>query len=388
YIMAGQSNMQGHASTQTFPYMAKDPVSRELHDKLVTVQGAPRTFDKVIVSYLNGTRNGDAIKEGPLGPGFGATFTDKIGPEYAFGATMVEHLDEPILIIKTAWGGKSLHTDFRPPSAGHRTMTEDHVAFLAKREGKAPDEVRAANKSQEGIYYRKMMAHVKSVLEDPGRLVPSYEAGEGYELAGFIWFQGWNDLVAGKIYPKRDSPGGYEAYTESMAHFIRDVRRELDAPEMPFVVGVMGVGGTKASNPEMKASNALFREAMAAPAKLPEFAGNVFPVRTGLYWDFVQSSAVQKKWQARAQVNKMQKKGYFTVQPKDDSPQAMKAARAAESDAVKAMENKLIDEALTPVEKEALEGTSNAGYHYLGSAKILCRIGEAFALALIEQNGN
>lgn len=26
-------------------------------------------------------------------------------------------IDEPILIIKTAWGGKSLHTDSRPPSA-------------------------------------------------------------------------------------------------------------------------------------------------------------------------------------------------------------------------------------------------------------------------------
>ena len=43
---------------------------------------------------------------------------DKIGPEFTFGLTMDAALDEPVLIIKTAWGGKSLHTDFRSPSAG------------------------------------------------------------------------------------------------------------------------------------------------------------------------------------------------------------------------------------------------------------------------------
>ena len=31
---------------------------------------------------------------------------------------MEKRLGEPVLIIKTAWGGRSLHTDFRPPIAG------------------------------------------------------------------------------------------------------------------------------------------------------------------------------------------------------------------------------------------------------------------------------
>jgi alpha-galactosidase len=33
-------------------------------------------------------------------------------------------LAEPVLIIKAAWGGKSLHTDFRPPSAGPYVLNE------------------------------------------------------------------------------------------------------------------------------------------------------------------------------------------------------------------------------------------------------------------------
>ena len=31
--------------------------------------------------------------------------------------------DQPVLIIKTAWAGKSLHTDFRSPSAGPYQMS-------------------------------------------------------------------------------------------------------------------------------------------------------------------------------------------------------------------------------------------------------------------------
>ena len=44
--------------------------------------------------------------------------SSKIGPEFTFGIYMEKELKEPILIIKTAWGGRSLNTEFRPPSAG------------------------------------------------------------------------------------------------------------------------------------------------------------------------------------------------------------------------------------------------------------------------------
>ena len=59
----------------------------------------------------------------------------------------------------------------------------------------------------------------------------------------------------------------YDLYSELLAHFIRDVRKDLGAPSMPFVIGVMGVGGVK-EEPDY------FRQAMAAPASLPDFKGN------------------------------------------------------------------------------------------------------------------
>ena len=37
-----------------------------------------------------------------------------IGPEYGFGFALNAALKEKVLIIKTAWGGKTLCGDFRP----------------------------------------------------------------------------------------------------------------------------------------------------------------------------------------------------------------------------------------------------------------------------------
>ena len=76
-----------------------------------------------------------------------------------------------------------------------------------------------------------------------------------------------------------------------MADFIRDVRKDLDAPRMPFVIGVMGVGGAKANEDNLK-----FREAMAAPASLAEFRGNVTAVPTSPFWD-EPLAAIQEKYE-------------------------------------------------------------------------------------------
>ena len=84
-------------------------------------------------------------------------------------------MGEPILLIKNAWGGKSLMVDFRPPSAGEPTDPKQ--------------------KENAGKAYREMMSHVKDVLADPKKVYPGYDPKEGYEIAGFIWFQGFNDLV-------------------------------------------------------------------------------------------------------------------------------------------------------------------------------------------------
>ncbi len=185
YILAGQSNMEGHAQTKTFPAIAKDPKSSAMHKEMVNADGKPTICDEVYISYAFGGFMGDAggKRHGKLTAGYGSQHhvgTGKIGPEFTFGIYMQKLVDEPILIIKTAWGGKSLHTDFRPPSAG---------AYPWDLKG---DEKKIAEKKElTGKYYRLMMEHVKEVIADPKAVYPDYDAKQGYELAGFVWFQGF-----------------------------------------------------------------------------------------------------------------------------------------------------------------------------------------------------
>jgi len=285
FILAGQSNMEGHAQVRTFDYMVRDPETAPILEEMRNADGTSRVCEKVWISYLTG--NGDEYS-GKLTVGYGAKGREpKIGPEFTFGIYTQKLLDEPILIIKTAWGGKSLHTDFRPPSAGPYELNQQQVDQYTKR-GMDLDEWKAEKAKATGHYYRLMTDHVRNVLKDVKKVYPDYDLRQGYELAGFVWFQGWNDMCDGSTYPNRNKPGGYDLYSELLAHFVRDVRKDLAAPEMPFIIGVMGVGGVQ-EEPNF------FRQAMAAPATLPEFEDNVVAVQTAPYWDEALVSASAKR---------------------------------------------------------------------------------------------
>jgi len=287
YILAGQSNMEGQAKISTFDYIGLDPATAPLLKEMRGADGEPRVCDNVWISY----RTGDGEGFGKLTAGYGsrrnpAESGDKIGPEFTFGIYMQKILNEPILVIKAAWGGKSLHTDFRSPSAGPYRFNERQLEGYKKR-GADMAKVKADKAKATGHYYRQTMEHVKRVLSDIKRVCPIYDKRQGYEIAGFAWFQGWNDMCDGGTYPDRNKPGGYDTYSVNLAHFIRDVRKELSAPKMCFVIGVMGVGG-----PGQQES---FRKAMAAPGALPEFKGNVAVVQTAPYWDEALVAASAKR---------------------------------------------------------------------------------------------
>jgi len=380
FILAGQSNMEGHAKVETFDYLGDDPATAPLLQQMRGADGKPRVCDGVWISYFTGSGDANGEGHGKLTAGYGSRREPsqdggKIGPEFMFGITMDAAFDEPVLIIKTAWGGKSLHTDFRPPSAGAYAFGEQQLTAFQKQ-NKDIEAIRADKEKETGRYYRLMMEHVKRVLADIPRVCPEYDAQQGYELSGFVWFQGWNDLVDSGTYPNRTQPGGYEAYSDVMAHFIRDVRRELNAPEMPFVIGVLGVGGEK-PNPQTSE----FRKAMAAPAALPEFHGNVMAVPTAPFWSEELGAIADKRDQVR------QMSFYLERKHKDHANADGLMTAEQKREYLKEYEAKLISP-----EEAALwqRGASNAGYHYLGCAKTFALMGRAFAeatLAMLQEQG-
>lgn len=366
YILAGQSNMQGHAKISTFEHIGMDPASKPMLDRMIDADGKPTVCQRVWISSIGCA---ESEQTGKLTAGFGAS-PEKIGPEFTFGIYTQSLTDAPILIIKTSWGGKSLHTDFRPPSAGPYVFNESLLANLEKQ-GKDIAAIRAAKEKETGVFYRQMIEHVKLVLGDIKRIVPDYDPQVGYELAGFAWFQGWNDMVDSGTYPNRDKPGGYDQYSHVLAHLIRDVRKDLNAPKLPFVIGVLGVGGpTSEYGPDQlryKSTHDNFRAAMAAPALLPEFQGNVATVLAEKYWD-------GELTRAKAQEKELEQKAKLQAKEEKLSPQQERAL-------VEQMRRDgLSDRQRLIIEK----GISNLEFHYLGSAKILGGVGKGLAEAMSE----
>jgi hypothetical protein len=366
FILAGQSNMEGHAKVETFDYIGDDPATAPLLKQMRGPDGKPTVCDHVWISYFTGIGDANGEGFGKLTAGYGsrqkpAEDGGKIGPEFTFGLTMDAAIKEPVLIIKTAWGGKSLNYDFRPPSAGPYPRTATDIE-------KNRNPIEGA-----GHYYRLMSDRVKHVLGDIRRVCPVYDEQQGFELAGFVWLQGFNDMVDRNIYPelpKESTAKRFANYSVWLADFIRDARKEFNAPRMPFVIGVMGVGGK-----EPDAGNAAFREAMAAPASLPEFKGNVIAVRTAPFWD-EPLGAIQKKYE---QVRQME----YELKSKNKKFANADGSMTPEQqrEYLKQFEAKLISPEEAALRKR---GASNAGYHYLGCAKTFALMGKAFAEALLQ----
>jgi alpha-galactosidase len=261
FVLAGQSNMEGQGfiaadskrneGKGSLEFLVKDPVTAPRFKHLVAPDGKWIERGDVWISYLD--------RKGPLTVGYGAK-PDRIGPELGFGTVVGDAFDEPVLLIKCAWGGKSLAVDFRPPGAGK-------VPYSL---GEKTDAAIADDPAIVGKYYRETLALTKAALANLKDLVPGSE-GRGYVLAGFGWHQGWNDRINDKFNAE---------YESNMTHFINDIRKDLGADKLPFVIAETGMNG-----PEEKHPRALsLMKAQAAVAEHPEFRGNVAFVATRDFW--------------------------------------------------------------------------------------------------------
>lgn len=190
-------------------------------------------------------------QEGGAGGPLSATSNGRfIGPEVPFGFVMGEYHEAPVLLIESSMGNRALSFDFRPPSSG-KTEEEKANEFC-------------------GLEYDLMVKGVRNTLENIDKIVPDYH-GQGYEIAGFVWFQGHKD----KNVPKAE-------YERHLVNLINDLRNEFNTPEMPVVVATVGFGGM-----EMEPGHAMTWEAQMAvgdPKQHPEFAGNVASVDTRRFW--------------------------------------------------------------------------------------------------------
>lgn len=244
YILAGQSNMEGKGTIEgattmgTLRYNVINDAANFGH----LVDGSNNWITRTDTHIYSTTDGGES---GGLSVGYGSNYL--IGPELGFGVEMGNLYGEDVLLIKTAWGGKSLIADFRPPSA------------VLKRGGEV------------GFYYNQMLTEVNNVLSNIGTYVPGY-AGQGYDIQGFGWHQGFNDRI---------NSAAVAEYEENLVDFINDVRFDLGASNLPFVLATTSMDDSI----NTQAQNLIDAQlAVGNPVQYPEFDGNVISIDARPFW--------------------------------------------------------------------------------------------------------
>lgn len=241
FVLAGQSNMEGQAVVDLdheeyynggrgiLARLYEDPA---LAERLAHLKDGDEwaSRDDVLVWYRR--RDEAQLVQGPLSIGFGAyDGRHHFGPELQFGHLVGDHFEEPVLLVKACWGGKSLQADFRPPGVEGET----------------------------GAYFTKILEEVRLALDAAPEHMPALR-GRRPALRGLVWFQGWNDMVSDEATAE---------YSNNLRHLIQDLRTGLDAARLPVVVGETGNAGKEA-----------FRTAQRLATEHPPFEGNVVFVPT------------------------------------------------------------------------------------------------------------
>ena len=185
-----------------------------------------------------------------------------IGPELGFGHVLGTFHDEQVLLIKTAQGNRSLGFDFRPPSSGR---TDPNNKF-------------------ESAEYKLMVEGVRKTLDNIDKVVPGYN-GEGYEVAGFVWFQGHKDSFAEQAIAE---------YEKHLVNLINDVRKEFKEPKLPAVVATVGFGGHNMQDKFQRIHKA--QMAVGDAKQHPEYAGTVASVDTRDFWREVDESPTNQDY--------------------------------------------------------------------------------------------
>ncbi|MEM6260031.1 MAG: sialate O-acetylesterase [Planctomycetota bacterium] len=167
----------------------------------------------------------------------------KIGIDLAIGHHLGNHFNEPVMVLRSSIGNRSLGWDILPPGAERFEHTEfdkkqnrdvtyvypgykDEVRHGRWEKGNVP--APPDHNWYAGKQYDDDVANAKKVLED---LDKYYPGAVGYEVAGFIWFQGDKD---------RYNAGHARHYGKNLQTLFNALRKDFNAPDAKFVCGTLG----------------------------------------------------------------------------------------------------------------------------------------------------
>ena len=195
----------------------------------------------------------------------------RIGPELGFGHSVGGAIDEPVLVLKTSQGNRSLGWDFLPP--GSKQYEYDGKIYAGYKEsplswdkGSEPEPINW----YAGKQYDECFKAAHEVLDNFDTQFPHWK-GRGYEIAGFAWWQGDKD---------RYNLAHAKKYEENLVHLIKTLRREFKAPKAKFIVATLGQTEKDSTDVNEKLILDAQLAVDGAAGKYPDFKGNVGTVFT------------------------------------------------------------------------------------------------------------
>ncbi len=268
FILMGQSNMVGMGDIGpatkkgTLEYFTK---TEKKYPWLVDSDGK-WTERKDVYYYDARVKKGAALS--PT-----ANNGKSIGPELGFGYVMGHVLEEPVLVLKSCIGNRSLGWDLLPP--GSKPYSFEGRMYAGYKD--TPDSwVEGQPKKPVNWYAGKQydddMANAKAALKSIAKWYPDYK-DQGYEIVGFVWWQGHKDT---------GSTAHASRYEENLVRLIESLRTDYDAPRAKFVLATIGFDGWKLENRGLTIAKAQL--AVGDAKKYPKFAGNVKVVESRDLW--------------------------------------------------------------------------------------------------------
>ncbi|MDB4648174.1 hypothetical protein OAF49_02920 [Akkermansiaceae bacterium] len=195
----------------------------------------------------------------------------RIGPELGFGHAVGEAVEEPVLVLKTSQGNRSLGWDFLPP--GGKQYEFEGKIYAGYKESPLSWDKGTEPKPigwYAGKQYDDCFTAAHEVLDNFDAQFPHWK-GRGYEIVGFAWWQGDKD---------RYNLAHAKKYEENLVHLIKTLRAEFKAPKAKFVVATLGQTAKDSTDVNEK----LILDAQLAvdgtAKKYPDFKGNVSTVYT------------------------------------------------------------------------------------------------------------
>jgi hypothetical protein len=235
-------------------------------------------------------RNDVMLNDAYMGKGQSAPLSAKacgptFGPELGFGFVLGEYLDEPVIVMKADIGNRSLGWDILPP--GSESYTFDGKLYPGYGETLSPDGKIVKPGPTDwyaGKQYDDFTASIRNVLDNFGKHYPQY-AEQGFEVAGFVWWQGHKD---------GPNPAHNARYEQNLVNLIKAWRKEFNAPKANWAIATVGFHGENMIEEYKKIAQAQLN--VADPKLHPELAGTVKTIDTRPFWREPELSPINQDY--------------------------------------------------------------------------------------------